>query len=95
MRFSLIVGLAALAFAAGCSSPELDPAPQPLLDGPELTMPREPKKTADPPPPIHEHRLDTSPQSGQQYIYLTETTAASTTATPAATTGTVNALTPK
>ncbi len=91
MRRSVLVASFALALLAGCTDPELDPAPQPLSEAPEFTQPREPKKSADPPPPIHERRLDTTPESGKQYIYMTDTA----TPTSAATTGTVNALTPK
>lgn len=101
-RAFAVLAVAALGLASGgCADPELAPAPSPVLEAPELSMPREEKKTADPPPPIRERRLDTSPQSSQQYIYLSEPGAAPVTSGTApgptgpagpATSGTVNAL---
>jgi hypothetical protein len=74
----------------GCADPELDPAPSAVLEAPELSMPREPHKTADPPPPIREQRLDTSPQSSQSLPPFPGSEPAPVPS--ASTTGTVNAL---
>lgn len=39
---------------AGCASDELNPPPNESMDGPALSHPREPRSTADPPPPMRE-----------------------------------------
>ena len=92
-RFVKILGLALLIALPACADAELDPAPSPVLEGPELSMPHEPRKTADPPPPVREHRLDTSPQSSQQMIFITgQSEVAPVPSSTPATTGTVNAV---
>jgi len=70
--------------ASGCSS-ELAPEPSPVLESPELSQPREPHKTAAPPPPIREHRHPSAYASAEQAAQAgTTPTAPSTSSTPPA-----------
>ena len=91
-RLSILLPLFLLLVPA-CADEEVQPAASTVLEAPELTAPREQRKSADPPPPIRERRLDTSPQSSQNLIpvYMAEPAPPSSASAPA-TQGTVNAL---
>ena len=47
---ALLIALA----LGGCTYDKIDPPPNESMDGPQLSHPREPRKSADPPPPIRE-----------------------------------------
>jgi hypothetical protein len=90
MRLSYLVAFALIALPA-CADEELRPETSSVLEAPEYSENREPFKTAGPPPPIRERRLDTTPETSRQMIYITgDVGPVATQAQP--TFGTVNAL---
>jgi hypothetical protein len=48
--------------AAGCTYDKIDPPANESMSGPALSHPREPRKSADPPPPIREDLHQTKTQ---------------------------------
>lgn len=61
IRPQLLV-LLALAFGGGCAFDKIDPPPNESMTAPELSHPREPRKSGDPPPPIREDLHQTKSQ---------------------------------
>ena len=49
-----VSSLVLLLALVGCTYDKIDPPPNESMDAPQLAHPREPRKSADPPPPIRE-----------------------------------------
>ncbi len=59
---SLLLALA----LGGCAYDKIDPPANEAMTGPELSHPREPRKSADPPPPIREDLYRNRTQHGSE-----------------------------